>query len=321
MVRLKTNRNAGNLANEAVPICRKTDIAGSVLAIIQNSISTFSSIDYIYVLENKNLIGVFSIHELFSAQPSAEVYSFMKSSVAYVHVNTDIDHVAQLALAQSIKAVPVVDKEGNFSGVILADTVLQILNENHTNYLYKTTGIKKVKVHYSELSLLAQIRTRLPWLVLGLLGGIVGAVIVDFFEHSLAEQILVAAFIPAIVYIADAVGNQSEMLVVRALGRDRIFSISHYLFREWRVGFFISILLGALMFLLTFIWKQNVSLSIALSLSILATTMFSITFTVLLPWLLKRLKFDPAVASGPLATVMCDVSSVSIYLLIADVLL
>ena len=75
------------------------------------------------------------------------------------------------------------------------------------------------------------------------------------------------------------------------------------------------------MFLLTFIWKQNVSLSIALSLSILATTMFSITFTVLLPWLLKRLKFDPAVASGPLATVMCDVSSVSIYLLIADVLL
>ncbi|MEK7462088.1 MAG: magnesium transporter [Patescibacteria group bacterium] len=321
MIRPQTSRSAGNLADTAIPTCRKTDIAGGVLAVIQNSISTFSSIDYIYVLEDNKLIGVFSIHELFSAHPSAEVLDFMKSSVAYVHVNTDREHVAQLALAQSIKAVPVVDKEDNFVGVILADTVLQILNEDHTNYLYKATGIKKEQVRYAELSLPSQIRTRLPWLVTGLFGGIAGAIIVNFFEHSLADQIFIAAFIPAIVYIADAVGNQSEMLVVRALGRDRAFSITHYLFREWRVGFFISILLGTLMFLLSFVWKQNVMLSIALGLSILATTMFSVTFTVLLPWLLKRLKFDPAVASGPLATVICDVSSVTIYLLIATSLL
>ncbi|MEN9920399.1 MAG: hypothetical protein RL538_292 [Candidatus Parcubacteria bacterium] len=317
-----STKNAGALITTAIPICKKTDIAGGVLAFIQNTIKTFASVDYIYVLEGQTLIGVLSIHELFSASPSAVIEDVMVKDPVYVHTMTDRLHVAELALTQSIKAVPVVGETGEFLGVVPADTVIQILNEDHTNYLFKATGIRRHQhKHYRELSILEQIRTRTPWLIVGLLGGLVGAMIVKFFEESLSEQLFVAAFIPAIVYIADAIGNQSEMLVVRALGRDSKFSIKKYLIRELVIGFFISILLGGLMFVLSLVWLGDSSLSLSLAAAIIATTLFSIIFTVTLPWLLKRLGFDPAVASGPIATVVCDVSSVTIYLLIASTIL
>ncbi len=317
-----TIATAEHLFTRAVPTCKSNDLAGHVLGIIQSSISSFESVDYVYVLDENKLIGVFSIHELFSASPSATVAEIMVTEVAYVHTHTDQQHIAQLALAQSIKAVPVVDESVGFLGVVLADTVLQILNNEHVNYQFKAAGIRQKEKHqHSDLPILAQVQARLPWLIIGLFGGLAGAAIVNFFEGSIGEKIFVAAFIPAIVYLADAVGNQTEMLVVRALGRDRSFKISRYLLREWCISLMLSISLGAVMFLLSYIWLKDVSLSLVLGVAIIATTLFSVTFTVLLPWLLKRLGFDPAVASGPIATVVCDVSSVTIYLLIATTLL
>lgn len=304
-----------------VPTCHKSDTAGSVLTLIQSAITTYDSIDYVYVLEEKKLVGVCSIHELFSANSHASIESFMITPVACAHEHTDRTHIAQIALAQSIKAVPVVTTEQYFLGVVPADAVFQIFNEEHTNYLFKTAGIRRGSTRYRELGFFEQVRTRTPWLVLGLFGGLAGAVIVNSFEASLSEQVFVASFIPAIVYIADSIGNQSEMLVVRALGRDTNFSIKKYLTRELLVGFCISLLLSALMFSLSYTWLQDSLLSTALSLAVIGTTIFSISFTVTLPWILKQLGFDPAVASGPIATVVSDVSSVAIYLTIATMIL
>ncbi len=313
---------AGSFAIDAVPTCSGSDTAEVVRTYVQKNAHSFVTIDYVYVLENHSLKGVFSIHELMSEKPHTAVSDFMTSTVAFVHAQTDKNHVVELALAESIKAVPVIDEMDRFMGVVTADAILQILSEEHSNYLYKAVGIRKVRGQkFVELSVLEQIKTRTPWLVLGLFGGLVGAAIVNYFEHSLSEQLFVAAFIPAIVYISDAVGNQTEMLVVRALSRDGNFSITRYLSRELVVGFFISVLLALLMFGLSFVWLRDTALSLTLATAIVATTIFSVLFTVTLPWMLKRLKFDPAVASGPLATVICDVSSVTIYLLVATVFL
>jgi magnesium transporter len=246
------------------------------------------------------------------------VKDFMIKEVAYAYPHTDREHIAQIALAQSIKAVPILDEKGTFAGVVQADTVLEILNEEHTNYLFKNAGIRRHEKKHAELSIFQQSRTRIPWLIIGLFGGLLGAMIINSFEEAISQHVFIAAFIPAIVYIADAVGNQAEMLVVRALSRERNFSLRHYLLREWSVGFLLSIALGLLMFVLSYFWIADSAFSLTLGLSIVATVLFSITFTVTLPWLLKRIGFDPAVASGPIATVVCDVSSVTIYLFIAS---
>jgi magnesium transporter len=322
MYKQELNNQAGALAIDAVPTCNPSDTADTVRIYIQKNAHSFVTIDYVYVLVNHTLAGVFSIHELMSEKDTSVVENFMQTNVAYVHALTDKEHVAQLALAQSIKAVPVADDNARFMGVVTADAVFQILSDDHANYLYKTAGIRRKKsVPQIDLGLFEQIKTRIPWLILGLFGGLAGAAIVNFFERSLTETLFVAAFIPAIVYIADAVGNQSEMLVVRALSREKNFSITKYLSRELGTGFFISLILGCLMYGLSFIWLKDVALSLTLAIAILATTMFSVLFTVTLPWILKRLGFDPAVASGPLATVICDVSSVTIYLIIATTFL
>jgi magnesium transporter len=315
-------QKAISLATTAVPTCKPSDIVGSALANIQNVSSQHDSIDYIYVLGDSKLLGVCSLHELFSASPSATVSDVMKSEIAYVHADTDSLHIAELALAENIKAVPVVDGNGSFQGVVLANSILRILSDAHTGYLYKAAGIRRHHAKsYRELSFKEQIKTRSPWLIVGLFGGLLGAAIVNYFERSIADQVFVAAFIPAIVYIADAVGNQTEMLVVRALGRDRNFLLRAYLLREWGIGLLLSLMLGILMLVLSYMWLQSLALSSVLAVAIIATTLFSITFTVTLPWILKKIGFDPAVASGPLATVICDVSSVTIYLLIAATML
>ena len=319
---LSESNTAGHLANRAVPTCNATDTAEAVLTLIKELSNTFEAIDYIYILNEQTLIGVISIHELLTASPQALVSSFMTTEVAYVHVQTDQEQVAQLALAQSIKAVPVIDDNLKFVGVISADVILRILSDEHTDDIYKSAGIKlSVADAYDQLSWFRHVSSRIPWLLLGLIGGVGAAVIIGLFEETISSQLALAAFIPAVVYIADAVGNQTEMLFIRALSRNSELSIWTYLLREWGVGAAIGILLGIVIFGVSYIWLQVLSVSIILALAIVATVYFSITVAVLLPWLFQKLNFDPAVASGPLATVVCDISSVCIYLLIASAIL
>lgn len=314
--------SAGLLATMSVPTCLAQATAASILEILRTNTAQFQSLDYIYVLENQMLIGVFSIHELFSAPALSIVDSFMIKDVASVHEHTDQEHVAQLALAQSIKAVPVIDNQNIFLGVVLADDILRILHDEHTEDIYKSAGIKVDSTQLQESSpLLKHIKQRTPWLFLGLLGGVAAAIIIEFFEKTVASEIAIAAFIPAIVYIGDAVGNQTEMLIVRALSRPEKISIWKYLRKEWLVGTLISLLMAVTIFALSFLWMQKLALSIVLTISVITTVWFSITIAAVLPWLFDKFGYDPAVASGPLATVTCDISSVSIYLLIASALL
>lgn len=321
----KTNLTnmAGSIAIDAVPTCNPTDTAETVRVYIQKNAHSFISIDYIYVLVNHALTGVFSIHELMSEKGTSVVESFMTKEVAFVHALTDREHVAQLALAQSIKAVPVVDENGAFMGVVTADTVLQILNEEHIEDALKAAGIAgSVRRHHVDKSIFRQVITRTPWLIIGLFGGVMAAGIIEFFESIISKQIVIAAFIPAVVYMADAVGNQSEMLIIRALSKKhKSFKLSSYLGREIVIGLFVGIILAGTIFVLSYIWMQNMALSIVLSIAVVATVLFSICIAILLPWFFEKLKFDPAVASGPLVTVISDVSSVTIYLFIATALL
>lgn len=317
-----TEETAGYLAIKEVPLCRPDDSVGTVLSFLKELAQTYQTIHYIYVLESRKLVGVLSIHELFSAEHHRLVSEIMTREVAYVHIHTDQEHVAQLALAQSVKAVPVVDDNAEFVGVISSDTLMRILNEEHIDDMYKAAGIAAEEASSLEnQGWVTQVNARTPWLMLGLLGGVGAAVIIEAFESTLSSELAIAAFIPAIVYMADAVGNQTETLFIRKLSRRDPFHFLSYLLRELGVGICIAAILGTFTFLISYFWLGNLLFSSVLTASIIATVCFSVFVTVLLPWILKQMKFDPAIASGPLATVICDVSSVCIYLLIASTLL
>jgi Mg/Co/Ni transporter MgtE len=171
---------AMSLATNAVPTAASTDTASDVLQNIQAFSGDFQAIDYIYVLDERKLIGVISLHELFSVAPQIMLQDCMTREVAQVHAQSDQETVAQLALAQNIKAVPVVNRDDEFVGVVTSDTILQILRDEHTEDILKYAGINfDAQDTLSEYTLTQHFTSRIPWLILGLFGGILAAWVVD----------------------------------------------------------------------------------------------------------------------------------------------
>lgn len=166
----------------------------------------------------------------------------------------------------------------------------------------------------SDESVLRRLRHRLPWLLIGLLGAILSADLVGMFEAQLQAQLILAFFVPGIVYLADAVGTQTETLAIRGLSVG--ISIERVFWREVVTGFLTGAVLAALMFpIMLWHWGRT-DVAGAVSLAILAACSVASTLAMALPWILKSLRQDPAFAAGPLATVIQDLLSVLIYLLI-----
>jgi magnesium transporter len=312
------DQTAGALATPMVPIATVRQTVGEIFTYLETRASEFETVDYIYVLDNRKLVGVLSLHELLSAKNETPVATYMTSEIAYVHRSTDQEHVAQLALAQSIKAVPVINDDGTFFGVVTADTILRILRDEQTEDMMRLAGIPyDADDTLAKFTLRQHIVTRLPWLIVGLMGGIGAAFVVEHFDTLLATEIALAAFIPAIVYIADAVGSQTQMVYVRSLVHKQKQGIFKVLGREVTIAVIVGLLLGTLIGLTTFLWFKTVALPLTLGLAVFATVLFSVIVAVLLPWVFHRYGQDPALATGPLATVIRDISSLLIYFFIA----
>ncbi len=313
-----TPETARALATTAVPTSTPDTTINEVLTQVQSFSNEYETIDYIYVLESEKLVGVVSLHELFSEAGNATLRSVMTTDIAFVHANSDQENVAHLALAQNIKAVPVLTNTNDFVGVVPADMILQILRDEHTEDILKYAGVNfTASERLAEYSLLQHYVSRIPWLILGLGGGIVAAWVVEHFSEAIVAEVALAAFIPAIVYIADAVGSQTQMVFVRSLTASKKITLSRTLARELLIATAVGITLASAIGGLSYVWLGALTVPIILASAVLATVYFSVIVAILLPWTFHRAGYDPAVATGPMATVIRDVSSLCIYFLIA----
>lgn len=314
----------GPFVESAVPVVHPGTTALEVEKMLRDKANEFSTINYIYILSNRReLVGVLSIQELFHLKPNETINSFIGREVITARLHTRCERVAELALRHNIKAVPVLSKDHHFLGVVPSDKIIEILNHEHTKDILHMAGV----THRGDGAVILDgrpfmhVKRRLPWLILGLFGGMVAAGVVGFFEETLADELILAAFIPAIVYMADAVGTQTEMLFVRALSVQKDLNIKSYVLRESVVNAMLGSALGVIIFGVSFVWIKSLIISLILGISILATVLFTTTVAIVLPWLFYIRGQDPAVASGPLATVICDISSLGIYLLVASLFL
>ena len=160
---------------------------------------------------------------------------------------------------------------------------------------------------------------RLPWLLLGLAGAFVAAGIVGGFEAQLEQYVLIAFFVPGVVYIADAVGTQTEALVIRGLSLG--IGVRRILGSEVLTGVLLGMLLGGMALPLVWLFWGDGQVALAVAIAILAASSIATVVALGLPWLLHRMRKDPAFGSGPLATVVQDLLSVLIYFLTAATIL
>jgi len=322
------SESAGKILITEVPTALPSATASSVEWLLKSPVADFKTINYIYIVdEGRQLLGVVSIKELLLLPESTLLKEVMKVALVTARVHTDQERVVDLALKSGLKAIPVIDRTGIFMGVVPSDTILSVLHHEHTEDVMHAAGIHQGHAASALSSVLltssplAHVKLRLPWLVLGLGGGVVAAVVVGYFEATLAEQLILAAFIPAIVYMADAVGSQTQTLFIRALTIERDLKVGAYLRRELVVNFMLGIILSALAFGFSYLWLTSLAISSILGLSIFLTVWGTVLIAIALPYFFHRRGLDPAVASGPLATVVRDIMSLCIYLLVATAIL
>ena len=318
--------SAGRLMTLAVPVVHSSKKASEVEGLLRSKANEFETINYIYIInDRRELVGILSIQELFHLEPHETLERFVGGELVTVRPHTDQERVAQLALKHNIKAIPVISKEHTFMGVVPSDRILSVLNLEHTEDVLRFAGVKHKDAQVSDVLLqnapISHVKMRLPWLVLGLLGGVFAAVVIGFFEETLADELILAAFIPAIVYMADAVGSQTQMLFVRALSIEHGLRVRSYLLRESIVNFFLGVILAGLIFALSLLFAQSFIISAILAVSIFLTVWFTVIVAITLPWFFHVRGYDPAIASGPLATVVRDILSLCIYLTVATLFL
>ena len=322
----KVSNLVDSVLTKAVPVVLGSVTAYEAEQLLRTKAKDYETINYIYVINTaKKLVGVLSVQELFHLKASTTLGEVATKELITVSEGAKKITAAEMALKHGIKAIPVIGKNGKFVGVVPSDRIMRIISHEHTRDVLRQAGVrhKNTQAHEAVLktSPFTHVKMRLPWLILGLFGGVAAAFVVGFFEETLADELILAAFIPAIVYMADAVGTQTEMLFVRALSVEKDLKIKAYILREVVVNSLLGLILGSIIFLISLIWIKSFLISGILGISIFSTVLFTTMVAVLLPWLFYIRGQDPAVASGPLATVICDISSLCIYLLVASLFL
>lgn len=168
------------------------------------------------------------------------------------------------------------------------------------------------------MSIFKEIKTRLAWLALGLVASLMIARVISSFEHVLEANIILASFIPLIVYMSDAVGTQMEAIIIRELNQKRKFHFAKFFKNQLLIVIPVAICIGALAAVILQIWKGDSNLSLTIGLSLFAGITTSLITGAVLPYLFWKLHEDPAEASGPVATVLQDFLSVIVFFYIAQ---
>jgi magnesium transporter len=321
-----TASSASRIMTTKIPTINLTSSVREVEMLLEKQMKDFETINYVYVVDGRDrkLRGVLSIKDIFRQPKEKLVKDIMKTELVTVRPHTHQERVAYLALKNNVKAIPVVDKDDNLLGVVSNEAITSIVHSEATEDFMKIAGIHRSKVgidNIFDLSVFRSFEHRFPWLFIGLLGGVFMAKIISGFEDTLEKNIILASFIPLIVYMADAVGTQMEAFIIRDLAVMPNFNFLSYFLKHLKVVFLIAILSSLALFALNLILYGNMMVGVVLGIALFVAILSSFFTGLVIPYSLGKFKFDPANASGPIATIIQDTLSVVIYFAVASWLL
>ncbi|TRO51687.1 magnesium transporter [Candidatus Bathyarchaeota archaeon] len=318
-------KTAGSRLISAFPIAKVGDNIAVIERMLTEKADDFQTIDYVYVIDEDNALkGVISIKEIHSSKKDAAIEDVMTKKLVFAHPLTEQERIVYLALSNGIKSIPVVDKQKRLLGIVPFNVILNVFNEEVREDTFKFGGIfHKVGKEYTTIKASAStmIKTRLPWLMIGVLGGTITASIITNFENVLSTLLALAAFAPVLAYLSDAVGTQSETLTVRSIALDPKLSLKSYFLREFAVAIVLALVCGALLSTVALFGWQDLILGLIVGVSMFLSVIAAVFISTGFPFIFKKVNLDPAVASGPFATMISDVATMTIYFVTASLLL
>ena len=279
------------------------------------------SISLIFISDAEGkLVGSLSVARLALARPSSMVRDIMEPDVVSVAASTDQEECARLMERYDLNYLPVVDQERRLIGVILVEDVVDVLDEEATEDMYRMTGIGGERL-FGPLP--SSIRRRLPWLYLNLGTTILAALVINMFESTIEKVVVLAVFLPVVAGQGGIGGTQTLTLVIRsiALGdvpERRAFGL---LARELFLGLIHGILLGVAIGLLAYAWKGNWMLGIVLGVAMVGNMAVAGLMGAATPLMLRLCRLDPALGSAVVVTTITDVVGFLLFLGIATALI
>lgn len=276
---------------------------------------------YVYVIDDdERLKGVLPLQRLITNPSVSKIKHVMKKEPISVRESDSIEEVAETIEKYDLVALPVVDSIGRLVGRITIDDVMDEVREQHERDYQLASGISQ-DVETSD-NVFTQTAARLPWLLIGMIGGLANSVILGGFEGNLASNPKMALFIPLIGGTGGNVGIQSSAIVVQGLANNSLKqdNILPQILKEGIVSLINASIISLVVFVYNFFMLGDKGITASVSLSLFAVVMFASIFGTLVPMTLDRLKIDPALATGPFITITNDIIGMMIYMFISSAL-
>lgn len=289
----------------------------SAMAILKSKAPEAETIYYVYVVDNnRQLVGVLSLRDLIVNDEETMIYEIMSDRVVTVNVDEDQETVARMVRDYDLLALPVTDDNNVLLGIITVDDVLDVIHEEAAS---DYSGLAAVDVEEQTANPFRAAASRLPWLITLLFLGMGTSSLISRYEGLIANAAVLSVFVTLITGTAGNAGTQSLAVAVRKLGRDeeREQSFARTLGIELATGLITGLVTGTAITLVVGIWQSNFVLGGIIGISMLMAITVANLAGNLIPVLMNRLGFDPAVASGPFITTFSDLTSVLIYFNIA----
>lgn len=275
----------------------------------------------IYVVDNEGkLKGRLSLKDLLVTEARTNISEIYIPRVDFVNVHDEAEDVANIMRKYDLEAIPVVDEIGMLVGRITIDDIVDVIKEEAEKDYQLAAGITQ-DVEADD-TIFQLTKARLPWLFLGLIGGIGAALIMGDFEEILQDHPVLFFLTPLIAAMAGNVGVQSSAIIVQGLANDDIRgSINNRLIKEMLLALLNGIVLAIVLFVFILVWKQNISTAFAVSISLVIVIVFAGIIGTFIPLFLDKKGVDPAIATGPFITTSNDIFGILIYFMIAKLIL
>lgn len=276
---------------------------------------------YVYVVDKHNhLVGVVSLRNLLTTPVHLNISDIMSKDLVKIHVDDYQGHIADIFMKYQFNALPVVDLYDHLKGIVTWDDVQDIVEEETTDEIFTSSGIvTDLGDDDDDIltgSLAHSIKARIPWLFITLIGEFIAVTITNKYDKTFTALPIIAAFMPLLAGLGGNIGTQSITLMVRGMSTGQITLNEgwHQIMRETITGLSIGAIFGILVTLVTWGWQHNLELGVIVGIAMSLNMTIATVIGTCTPLVLKKLKIDPAVASGPVIATTIDVVGLALYL-------
>jgi len=312
---------AGGLMGKEIVAVNINDDVEEAISEIRKQVEEIDDIYYVYVIDDDDVLkGTISLAKLLLSSKGSKIKDIYNGDVIYVKADMKAEDVANLSDKYDLVALPVVDDLGRLLGRITFDDLVDVMREEAEKDYQMMSGISEDVEHTDKTW--KQIRARLPWLLVGLVGEIIGSQVLSGYEIQLQSHAALAFFLPLIAAMGGNSGVQSASIVVQSLANGTISMESTFkkIMKEVSVAIINGLICALLLFTYNFFFSDSFALTITVSVALFSVILFASLFGTFVPLALNKLKIDPAIATGPFITTSNDIFGLIIYMTIGGIL-